>query len=90
MSQKPVRRPNAERGTVALQRRAVRIPLRRGGGAGDSYTGPVLLRVKSWDEHGRPSDVTICWDDDVVKLEGGEQFFTAFVSGTALPPKAQA
>lgn len=47
------------------------------------YGGKVhrmaLLLVHSVDRQGRPEMVSIIYDDAMVHLEGGEQFYTAFI-----------
>lgn len=44
----------------------------------------VVLKAVEWDAKGRPSKVEVGYDDTVFQLEGGENFFTAFVSETML------
>lgn len=39
----------------------------------------MILKVVSADALGRPSTVIVGYDDTTFNLEGGEQFFTAFV-----------
>lgn len=39
----------------------------------------VLLQVLARDELGRPTQTRMIHDDDVVDLQGGEQFITAYV-----------
>jgi hypothetical protein len=91
MAERPVRRLPMHTGNGRPQSRRVRIPARRGGGAGDSYVGPIVLRVKEKDAHGRPRVVECFYDEDVIDLENGDEFVTAFIAAAALsPPKATA
>ena len=69
-----------------IQPRRVRIPSRRGGGAGDPYVGPVLFKVLSWDELGRPKTVELGFDDTTFQIEQGTQLFTGFIHATAAEP----
>lgn len=66
--------------------RRVRIPARRGGGAGDPYVGPVIFKVIDTDELGRPKTVEIGFDDSTFQIEQGTQFFTGFIHATAAEP----
>lgn len=39
----------------------------------------VVMKAVAWDAQGRPSKVEMGYDDTVFAIEGGEQFFTAYV-----------
>lgn len=39
----------------------------------------ILLKVLGRDEHGRPKDAKILYDENVEHIEGGEEYVTAFV-----------
>lgn len=43
----------------------------------------VVLKVEERDEFGRPRKVTVGFDDSTFKLEGGEEFYTAWISAEA-------
>jgi hypothetical protein len=91
VADRPVRRLPPHTGNGRPEGRRLRIPLRRGGGPGDLYFGPIVLRVKEKDAHGRPRLAECFYDEDVIDLENGDEFVTAFIAAAALvPPKASA
>lgn len=46
----------------------------------------VVLHVLERDAEGRPSKVTVGYDDTTFKVAGGEQFLTAYVSVEGCEP----
>ena len=44
----------------------------------------VVFKTIEKDAFGRPTKVEVGYDDSVFKLEGGEQFYTGFMSATVL------
>lgn len=85
MSRKIISQPTIQR----IQPRRVRIPTRRGGGAGDPYVGPLVFKVLSRDELGRPKTVEVGFDDSTFQLEQGTEFFTGFIHATAAEPQVK-
>lgn len=69
--------------------RRVRIPSRRGGGAGDPYYGPVVFKVLERDELGRPCRLQLGFDDGVFSVEPGAEFFTGFIHAGAAEVKTK-
>lgn len=60
---------------------------------GKDYFGPIVFKVLEFDAFKRPIKVEIGYDDAVFNLKGGENFFTGYISATAVEdalfPKAQ-
>jgi hypothetical protein len=56
----------------------ITVTVQQGDGTKKEYQ-LVILKVVSADALGRPSTVIVGYDDTTFNLEGGEQFFTAFV-----------
>lgn len=57
----------------------------------ESYYGPIVLKVESWDSLGRPSKVVVGYDDTVFEIQNGDEFITAFISSAAVTkPKGSA
>lgn len=53
----------------------------------------VVLKTLERDDFGRPTKVEVGYDDVTFDLKGGEQFYTGFISATAIEgavsPKAK-
>lgn len=53
----------------------------------------VVLKTLERDAFGRPTKVEVGYDDSVFKLEGGEEFYTGYISEAAIQgavnPKAK-
>lgn len=47
----------------------------------------VLMKVDARDAKGRPSTVTLGYDDSTFKVEEGMEFITAFVKADCVKPK---
>ncbi len=55
---------------------------------GDDYV-LVVLKVLEKDGFGRPSKCQVGYDDTTFKLEGGEEFVTAWMSAGAAEPQTK-
>lgn len=53
---------------------------------GDKYQ-LIVLKVVGRDDMGRPAKFEAGYDDTTFKLEGGEEFITAFVKVDVVKPK---
>lgn len=52
---------------------------------GDAYV-PVVARVVSHDESGRPRELVLHRDDEKIELKGGEEFLMIYVLEKCLRP----
>lgn len=51
---------------------------------GHDYLGPIVFKVKEKDAFGRPTVVEVGYDDSTFHVEKGTEFFTGYISVTAV------
>jgi hypothetical protein len=56
---------------------------------GLDYVGPVVFKVVSVDELGRPKQVEVGFDDTTFNLKNGDQFFTGYIAASAAVPQVK-
>lgn len=61
---------------------------------GHDYLGPIVFKVLEKDAFNRPTKVEVGYDDSTFHIEKGTEFFTGYISATAVEdakfPKAKA
>lgn len=51
---------------------------------GHDYVGPIIFKTVKEDEFGRPTLVEVGYDDSSFHVEKGTQFYTGYISATAI------
>ena len=47
----------------------------------------IVMKVESWDDLGRPRALTAVYDEESVRIQGGEHFLIVLAKSEAVKPK---